>query len=121
MPAASAGDSLLQPRDVATDVESVAVTKHEPIVRVEPQELDYLVKIAAAHGEHALEDLGVKKKGRTAIETKPVLLECRGTPAWRRLALDHENVRAGLGQQHRARQAARPRADYDDIRFLHAR
>jgi hypothetical protein len=84
-------------------------------LRIEPHHRDFRVQVAADELEDPFQNGRVEEKRWPKIEAETVVLD-RGTPtADSRQPLDDVNLKAGMGQQERRRETARPGTDNDDL------
>jgi hypothetical protein len=82
----------------------------DAVLRVELRHRHFLEQVAPDGLENLLQDLRVEKKRRAEVELEAVRLNQRRAPADARLLFKHGDVQPGFGQQHCARQPARPGA-----------
>ena len=88
-------DLALQRLEVRARVERAALLEHEPVVRVEPDQLDFLVQAASAHLEDTLEHLRKQEERRATVEDEAVGAQRRRASTDLGATLDNGDVEAG--------------------------
>ena len=92
-----------------------AALEDQPVLRVEPDQLDLVLEPAPHAGEDLGEDAGIEEEGRAEVEAVAVRRRQRaGAAADDLVLLEHRDLRALRRQQHGGGEPARPRADDGD-------
>jgi len=84
-------------------------------VRIEPNQLDLAVEVAAAILEDRAQHAGIEEERRAQVEAEALGLDRRGAAADAVAALEHGHVESGPSEKHGRGQPAGPGADDHDL------
>ena len=91
----------LHPADVRGGQQFAPGPEHEPVLRVEPDHLDFLPKVAAAGREDLLQHPRVEEEGGPEVELEPLGRRDRAGPtSGHGQPFQHAHPHAGIGQEH---------------------
>jgi hypothetical protein len=107
------GNFLLHTSDVGGSIDLSASSKDQPILRIEPYEVDFLGQVVPCSGINLGEYAWIQKERRTKVKAKPVCCKGRRPPTHARQPFEDFDLYTSLCQQYRGCQPSCTRPDND--------
>ena len=95
-----------------------AGAEDEPVLRIEPHELDFAIERGAGGAHDLFEHARIEEERRPEIEAEAIRFNAGGAAADDRQPLDDAHANARRREQDRRGQTTRPRAHDDDVALV---
>jgi hypothetical protein len=105
------GHGARHPLHVRGGQQLAAASEHQPVLRIEPHQLDLAVEVLAHGREDLPQDRGVEEEGRAEVEAEALGFQRGGPAAHAGEALEHRYLQSRAGEQDGGSQSSRPGSD----------